>query len=160
MSWTWSSLQCQAICRQSWIRFLQSFSSYWWLDLTQYQTSCSVDLSGAESRIFRTSQVKPTPHDGLAGCVAKASAAETLRPRLNGCHFADDSLKLIFLNENVWILIKISLKFIPNGPIKNIPALVQMMVWCRPGDKSLSELMMVRLLMHIFVSQPQWVNCV
>ena len=32
--------------------------------------------------------------------------------------------KCIFFNENVWILIKISLKFAPKGKIKNIPALV------------------------------------
>ena len=48
----------------------------------------------------------------------------TLRPRQNGRHFADDLFKCIFLNENVRIPIKISLKFIPKGPINNIPALV------------------------------------
>ena len=48
----------------------------------------------------------------------------TLRPRQNGRHFADDILKCIFLNENVWILIEISLKFVPKGPIGNIPSLV------------------------------------
>ena len=48
----------------------------------------------------------------------------TLRPRQNGRHFADDTLKCIFLNENVWIPIEISLKFVPKGPIDNIPALV------------------------------------
>ena len=37
----------------------------------------------------------------------------TLRPRQNGRHFADDILKCIFLNENVWIPIEISLKFVP-----------------------------------------------
>ena len=42
----------------------------------------------------------------------------------NGRHFADDILKGIFLNENVWIPIEISLKFVPKGPIDNIPALV------------------------------------
>ena len=36
----------------------------------------------------------------------------TLRPRQNGRHFPDDIFKSIFLNENVWISIKISLKFI------------------------------------------------
>ena len=36
--------------------------------------------------------------------------------------------------------IKISLKFVHKGPINNIPALVQMMAWRRPGDKPLSEL--------------------
>ena len=48
----------------------------------------------------------------------------TLRPRQNGRHFADDTFKPIFLNENVIILIKISLKFVPKGPINNVPALV------------------------------------
>ena len=47
------------------------------------------------------------------------------------------------LNENVWILIKISLRFILKGPINNIPALVQIMAWRRPGDKPLSEPMMI-----------------
>ena len=45
----------------------------------------------------------------------------TLRPRQNGCHFSDDIFKWIFLNENVWISINISLKFVPRGPINNIP---------------------------------------
>ena len=57
----------------------------------------------------------------------------TLRPKQNGRHFADDNLKCIFSNENIWISIKISLKFVPKGPINNIPALVQMMAWRRPG---------------------------
>ena len=37
---------------------------------------------------------------------------------------------------------KISLKFVPRGPINNIPALVQIMAWHRAGDKPLSEPMM------------------
>ena len=44
----------------------------------------------------------------------------TLRPRQNGRHFADDIFKYIFLNENAWISLKISLKFVPKGPINNI----------------------------------------
>ena len=63
----------------------------------------------------------------------------TLRPRQNGRHFADDIFKYIFLNENVWIIIKISLKFVPKGPINNIPELVQIMAWRQLGDKPLSE---------------------
>ena len=46
----------------------------------------------------------------------------SLRPRGNRRHFADDIFKCIFLNENVWISIEISLKFVPKGPINNIPA--------------------------------------
>ena len=82
----------------------------------------------------------------------------TLRPRLNGRHFADAIFKCIFLNENVWIPIKISPKFVPKGLINNISSLVQIMVWRHPGAKPLSEPMMVSLLMHICVTRPQWVN--
>ena len=48
----------------------------------------------------------------------------TLRPRQTGRHFADDTFKCIFVNEYIRISIKISLKFVPRGPINNIPALV------------------------------------
>ena len=79
----------------------------------------------------------------------------TLRPRQNGRHFADDTFKRIFVNENVRILIEISLKFVSKGPINNNPSLVQIMAWRRPGDKPLSEPMMVCLLTHICVTRPQ-----
>ena len=82
----------------------------------------------------------------------------TLRPRQNGRHFADDIFKCIFLNENVLISIKISLKFVPKGQINNIPALVNIMAWRHPGDKPLSEPMMSSLPTRICVTRPQWVN--
>ena len=56
----------------------------------------------------------------------------TLRPRQNGCRFAD-IFKRIFFNENVWISIKISLKFVPIN-------------------------MLVGSLTHICVTRPHWVN--
>ena len=86
------------------------------------------------------------------------SAFNTLRPRQNGRHFPEDIFKPIFLNENVWISLKVSLKFVPKGPINNIPSLVQIMAWRRPGDKPLSEPMLVSLLTHKCVTRPQWVN--
>ena len=58
--------------------------------------------------------------------------------------FADNFFKYIFLNEKFCILIKISLKFVPKGPIDNNPALVQVMAWHRIGDKPLSEQMLTR----------------
>ena len=82
----------------------------------------------------------------------------TLRPRRNGRHFPDDIFKWIFLNENVWISIEVSLKFVRKGPNNNIPALVQIMTWRWPGDKPLSEPMMVNLPTHICVTRPQWVK--
>ena len=65
---------------------------------------------------------------------------------------------IYIFNENVWIPIKISRTFIPKGPINNIPALVRVMAWRRPGDKPLSEPIMVRLPTHICVTRPQWVD--
>ena len=99
-------------------------------------------------------------------CLSAISAAtvflgpllNTLRPRQNGRHFPDDIFKRIFFNENVWISFKISLKFVPKGPINSIPALVQITAWRRPGDKPLSEAMLVSLLTHKCVTRPQWVK--
>ena len=84
----------------------------------------------------------------------------TLRPRQNGHRFPDDFFKGIFINENVWVSIKISLKFVLEGSISNIPALVQIMALRRPGDKPLSEPMVVNLLTHKCVTRPQCVNAV
>ena len=61
---------------------------------------------------------------------------------IQGHRFADDTFKSIFLNENFRISIKISLKFVPKGPINNNPALVQIMAWRLLGDKPISEPMM------------------
>ena len=82
----------------------------------------------------------------------------SLRLRPNRRHFADDTFKHIFMKENVRISIKISLKFVPKSPIDNILALFQIMAWRWPGDKPLSETMMVSLLTHICVARPQWVK--
>ena len=82
----------------------------------------------------------------------------TLRPSHNGRYFPDDILKCIFLNENIQISIKTWLKLVPSGPINNIPALVKIMTWRRPGDKPLSEPVMVRWPTHICVTRPQWVQ--
>ena len=72
------------------------------------------------------------------------NSVNTLRPRQNGRHFPDDILKCIFLNENLWISIQISLTFVPKGPINHNPALVQIMAWRRSGDKPFSDPMMVK----------------
>ena len=77
----------------------------------------------------------------------------TLRPRQNGRRFPDDIFKCIFLNENVWYSIEISLKFVPKGPINNSPALVQIMAWRRSGDKPLSEPMMISLMTHMCITR-------
>ena len=82
----------------------------------------------------------------------------TLRPRGNGSHFPDDILKWIILKGTVQILIKISLNFVPKGLINDNHTLVQTMAWHLPGDKPLSEPLMISLLTHICVARPQWLT--
>ena len=80
------------------------------------------------------------------------SSVNTLGPRQNGRHFLD-IFKWIFMNASVWIPIKFSLQFVPKGPVDNIPSLIQIMSWRRPGNEPLSEPMIV-----ILSTRPQWVN--
>ena len=82
----------------------------------------------------------------------------TLRPRQNGRHFADDTSERISLNENIRNSITISLKFVLNGPVNNILLFVQIMAWLWPGNKTLSEPMMVILPTLIIVTRTPWVN--
>ena len=57
---------------------------------------------------------------------------------------SDDIFECIFLNENYWISIQISLKVLPRNPIDNKPALVPVMVWRQIGDKPLPEPMLIQ----------------
>ena len=81
---------------------------------------------------------------------------------------ADHIFKYIFLNENVCIFIRISLKYVPMGQIINMPALGQTMAWRRTGiiwtnagliywriyvSLSLNELKMVH-----WVNQSLWIT--
>ena len=63
-----------------------------------------------------------------------------LTPRQNGHRFADDIYKCIFLNANLWISIKLSLKFVPIIGSDNGLA---------PTRRPLSVPMMVRSPMYI-----------
>ena len=73
-------------------------------------------------------------------------------------HFTDGSFKCVLLNENLWISIDFSLKFVPKGRIYNNSALVRIRAWRRPDNKPLSETVVVRLPTHLCVTQPQWVK--
>ena len=121
---------------------------WWWVECILYK---AIGLSRPTIRVY---WVDSDVHLALG----VRTTLNTLRLRQNGRHFADDNFKCIFLNENVWIPIKLSLKFVPKGPINNIPTLIQVMAWRRPGAKPLSEPMMVRLPTHICVTRPQWVK--
>ena len=81
----------------------------------------------------------------------------TLRPRQNGRHFADD-----FSNAFPWIKVyEFWLKCHWSLILRVLltifhAALVQIMAWRRPGGKPLSEAMIFRLLTHLCVTRPQW----
>ena len=72
----------------------------------------------------------------------------TLRPKQNGRHFADEICKCILLNGNFWILNEISLRYVPQALIKTMGALVQIMAWHLLVDKPCIEPMMVSLLTY------------
>ena len=65
---------------------------------------------------------------------------------------------IFIFNEALGISFEIPLKFVPEGPVDNIPALVQMMACHWPGNRPLSEPMVVSSLTHICVTQPWWVK--
>ena len=109
----------------------------------------------------------PYDPEGLLGTLNSAvlcylglqvNSLNTLRLRQNGQHFPDNIFKCIFLNENVLILLKISLMFVPKARINNIPAFVQITACWLLGTKPLSEPMIVSLLTNIYVTRPQWVD--
>ena len=70
--------------------------------------------------------------------------------------FSSDIFKCILLNTNVWILIKISLMFVPKGPINNILAFAQIMAWCQPVNKPFSEPMIDSYMHHLASMSHTW----
>ena len=97
------------------------------------------------------SGILPYSRQFLAGFVDDSTASfescaaiNSSPPGQHARHFVADIFRCIFVNEKLHF-IKISLKFIPRGPINNILTLVT-------GDKPLSEPMMVSLLTHIYAS--------
>ena len=59
--------------------------------------------------------------------------------------------KCIIFNEKLWILIKISLKFVPKVQIDNKASLDQVMAWCQTGNKPLPERMMAQINIYTMV---------
>ena len=96
----------------------------------------------------------PSFHDNTHILCHARISINTLRPWEDDRHFADNIFTCIFLYEKVWISINIPLKFVPKGQINKIRARAGIKAWCRPGDESLSESMMVNLTTHVCVTQP------
>ena len=135
------------VTRPQWINMCtERSSSSWWIKVVLLpnwcqaiqQPPCWLDyLIKMSQEFYYVTYAWPFNHlrERSGGRRPILFGFNTLRPRQNGCHSPDDNLKRISLNENVWVFIAISLKFVPRGPINNIPALVQIMAWCRSSDK-------------------------
>ena len=61
------------------------------------------------------------------------------KPRQNWRHYPDDIFQCIFFNENMWISIKISFKFVSKYQINNILALVKIMAWHQATNHCLNQ---------------------
>ena len=83
--------------------------------------------------------------------------------------FADNSIKDIYRMKTLFLLNEISLKYIPQGLIKNKSVLFHVMAWCCIGDRPWFEPMMIywtciwsslghKLHLHMSITQSQWVN--
>ena len=97
-------------------------------------------------------------HTDLLTFVAKSHHCHQALAMINNA--TNDSLAnwIVLWTLTYPVLLVKALKFVPKGPINNIPALIQIMAWRRPGDKPLSEPMIVSLPTHICVTRPQWVK--
>ena len=89
---------------------------------------------------------RKTPHQNI------------IEAKIKWSPFSRRHFQMDFLEWKCMDFDKISLKFVPRCPISNITSLVQIMASRRPGDKPLSEPMVVSLPTHICVARPQWVN--
>ena len=92
-------------------------------------------------------------------CLFLHQHVNTLRPKQNGCRFAEDIFNCIFLYDIQCILFWISLKFDPWDTIKNYPALVQIMAWHWTSNKPLYEPMMAWLTdAYICITRSWWLK--
>ena len=115
---------------------------YWCNATLQYHALCECCLWQVWQPHGMKESLSNLPRFGLR------EVCNTLRHNSDWAHFPDDIFKSIFLKMKTLIAINISLKFVPSGPSNNNPALVQVIVWRRPGDNPLSEPTMVNLHMR------------
>ena len=150
------------------------FTSLFWFGLVIYQSNThslntmdkilqmtfSIMFSLITAIVFDWISIKWVRQVNLALCqfwfrwygdVSAVPSFNTLRLRRTRRHFEDDNFKYIFLNNYVWILNKISLKFIPTGQINNVPELDPIIARQQPGDRPL-------MLSLIFAWINAWVN--
>ena len=112
------------------------------------QTMCTRTITNHQ--LFHTAY--STHNDKLSKSMSKGQEVEVCEPQFLLTHWgrdkmdatlADSIFKCNFVDGNVLISIRTSLRCVPKGPIDNKSSLVQIMAWRRTGDKPLSEPMVV-----------------
>ena len=78
----------------------------------------------------------------------------TRRPIQSGQHLGDNFFKCILLNENEYILIQFSLKFVPKGLINDKSALVEIMAWCWQATRHYLNRCRARCVMPFGFTKP------
>ena len=79
----------------------------WWWVLRIYRSVNSPTFSIIGPAQYNTNCIHTQQYFGShKNLITDIFSLNTLRPRQNGCHFPDDILKWIFLDENIWISIK------------------------------------------------------
>ena len=89
--------------------------SWWHMQICDPTTSSKLIFT----QVFNDKLKDPSWNCPECNCTRNQHAAtcgiNSAPPGQNGCHFADDIFRCIFMNERFCILIKISLKFVPKG---------------------------------------------
>ena len=86
------------------------YLSHWYAPF-QSRLSSAAALAGGSSKEYLESETKWTPFHRRH--LDKVDTISQTTFRQSGHNFADDIFKCIFLNENAWILITITLRFVP-----------------------------------------------
>ena len=90
-----------------------------------FWNKCADDMPSYALPLFVARQSTKYKRDGMMlHKVNTCTCINSSPPGQNGRHFTDNIFRCIFVNEKLYILIKILLKFVPKGPIDNNPALV------------------------------------
>ena len=96
---------------------------------------------------------------GISSCgIDDVGLLNSSLPVQNGRHFTDGTFKHILMNEKFFNSIRISLKFVPKGPVDKKAALVQVMAGWRTGDKPLPEPMLTQFTNPYMQHQGGWVK--
>ena len=151
----WISM-CDKI-RNTWLGVHWQWNTLDWCQLNALQASPVVHFVTPLSCVSLSMNTQPSVptiilDNDIQACIKIHWGWDRIAP------FCRQHIEMHFLEWKCMDFAKISLKFVPKVQINNMLAFVQIMAWRRPGDKPLSEQILVNLLTHICITRPQWIN--